>query len=239
MDSSSAPGPQSATSTSTAGCRASPTSPSRERPRLRGARPRRSCRHPAPEHGTSSEPPARCRPPRVRHASGGGTTPAARPPRVPPRRSSAAAPHRGGVPASAARAATERVEPLQAVQPAGAAGQRARRLLRGRGGRAAGAADRRRVRPRTRVGARPGCDRGSDDHDRGPRRAAGHRSIVRATCGPCRAIKSGVMPSRSSRFIRPAGASDPLPTRWCLAFGDLLDAESPLRVVELRRYESA
>ena len=26
--------------------------------------------------------------------------------------------------------------------------------------------------------------------------------------------------------------------RWCLAFGDLLDAESPLRV-ELRRYESA
>lgn len=171
--------------------------------------------------------------PRVRV---GAPPPPPPPPTAPPRRSSFAAPHRGGVPAPPGRTATQRVEPLQAVRlPAPLADALAAYFAVVEGelpARQTGADFARELMWVLVRAAIAGAATMTG--------APGELLAMLHRQGHLRTLPSDQVGRDALKIL---AAHTPLVLRihyrrWCLAFGDLLDAESPLRV-ELRRYESA
>lgn len=171
--------------------------------------------------------------PRVRVAA---SPPPPAPPTAPPRRSSAAAPHRGGVPASAARMAIERVEPFQAVTlPAPLADALAAYFAVVEGELPARQTGAEFARELVWVLVRAAIA-GATTMTGAP----GELLLILHRQGHLRTLPSDQVGRDALKIL---AVHTPLVRRihyrrWCLAFGDLLDAQSPLRV-ELRRYEFA
>lgn len=156
-------------------------------------------------------------------------------PAAPPRRSSAT-PHCGGVPASAARTATERVEPLQAIPlPAPLNNALAAYFAVVEGELPARQTGAEFARELVWVLVRAAIA-GATTMTGAP----GELLVILNRQGHLRTLPSDQVGRDALKIL---AVHTPLVRRihyrrWCLAFGDLLDAESPLRV-ELRRYESA
>jgi len=158
------------------------------------------------------------------------------PPATLPRRPSAAAAHRGGVPASAARTATARVEPFQAVNlPAPLADALAVYFAVVEG-----------ELPARQIGAEFARElvwvlvRAAIAGATTMTGAPGELLVILHRQGHLRTLPSDQVGRDALKILV---AHTPLVRRihyrrWCLVFGDLLDVESPLRV-EMRRYESA
>lgn len=190
-------------------------------------RPRWASSDPPPTEGTAG--------PRLVR----GPAPASplRPPRVPPREvSSATALHRGDISTPAARAATERVEPLQAVQlSARLADALAAYFAVVEGELPARQTGAEFARELVWVLVRAAIA--------GTTTMTGAPAELLVTLhrqGHLRTLPSDQVGRDAFKIL---AVHTPLVRRihyrrWCLAFGDLLDAESPLRA-ELRRYESA
>jgi hypothetical protein len=205
------------------------------------ARAASSPRREAPPLDATAQRPstARAEPGEVPSAAGSPRVTVAAPPPPPmptPRRSSAAAPYRGGVPASAARTASERVEPFQAVNlPAPRSNALAAYFAVVEGELPARQTGAEFARELVWVLVRAAIA-GATTMTGAP----GELLVILHRQGHLRTLPSDQVGRDALKIL---AAHTPLVRRihyrrWCLAFGDLLDAESPLRV-ELRRYESA
>jgi len=204
------------------------SSPRREAPQLDA-----TAQRPSTARAQLREVPSAAGSPRVRVAA---PPPPPAPLTAPPRRSSAPAPHCGGVPASAARTAPERVEPLQAVNlPAPLANALAAYSAVVEGELPARQTGAEFARELVWVLVRAAIA-GATTMTGAP----GELLVMLHRQGHLRTLPSDQVGRDALKIL---AVHTPLVRRihyrrWCLAFGDLLDAESPLRV-ELRRYESA